>query len=120
MNYERKFKLLLIVLLIIFIIGFFIEYYYFNNEFPLTIFGVLILIIMLISLEIYLRIQHNIDRKFKKVLDLINSKVNINADFFNMKNDFEKKILNFRYESMNKLEDINDSIRSIKRRNLKN
>lgn len=119
MNAEKKFRYLSIVILFMFIIAFFFEDVYFNNKLPFSLFGIVTLMLVLIILEIYFRIQHNIDSKFNKLQDLINSQTNFKRELFNVKNDFEYKLLNFRYDIIRKLDEINGKIDSLSKKSSK-
>ncbi len=104
MNNEEKLRIIFAAALILSIGSFLIEYLYFHNNFPFSLIAFLIFFFVLILFEIYLRLQHNIDRRFyviKKILQrhLSDISYNINKNHLIMQKNMDAKISRIKDEN---------------------
>lgn len=150
MNKEKALKILLLSFMAVVAILFFAFAIFFKNFFLSLFFSFLFATIVLLILEAYLRIQHNIDKKFKNIASKIEDKAgnikyellenaheaeNLEEKIFDkfeaaeknnsdklsvVKNDIEFELLNLKHASEETAEKILDSMDAIRLNDINN
>lgn len=135
MGKEFKYKLIILAAVLIFVTAGFLAVFWGNFNLIIILIIIGFAAVFLSIIEAYLRVQHNVEKKFRDFLDFRKlfseeiDKITENTDsennskgtddpvkeldkkFFMLKNDLEFKILNFKLDIEKKLNSIIDTLK---------